>query len=388
VKKHILILYCLLLLSPAVLRSQNAPITTAGRVINATPGAPSVPIHVTVTGFTNIGHFTLTLSFDTTKVHYVSATKNASLTSMSVTYVHPLTGLTDGQLIFVWTGTVGNNLSLADGSSLADLTFAYVNGTGLLSWVYSSGCWYKRYIGTTLVQLNDSPQYLYYLNGGISNRSAPFTYAPVFTNPLPGPLPIPITVNGFTDIGALTLNLEYDPAVINYSGTFTKNAAFGTTFLVGDNAGFGNHRLIVVSWFGSSVSLANGSTLCTLDFSYPSANCSPCALSWFDRGPSCSYSDGNGDVLIDMPQTTYYFDGLVPAGLLPTWTGSVSSAWNDVSNWNACGIPDITRDVVIPNISPNPFPIVTTAASCKSLNIQSGATVSVSPTGSITLGSN
>ena len=387
-KKILLSTLCILLLAIPGLYSQNAPITTAAIVTNATPGAPSVPIPVTVTGFTNIGHFTLTLSFDTTKVHYVSAIKNASLNSMSITYVHPVSGFLTAQLIFTWTGTVGNNLSLADGSSLVDLTFSYVNGTGILAWVYSFGstCWYKRYVGTTLVLLNDVPQNSYYLNGGISNRTAPVTHAPVFTNPVPGSLPIPITVNGFTDIGALTLYMEYDPAVITYSGTFTKNAVFGSTFLVGDNVGFGNKRMIVIQWYGNSVTLANGSTLCTLDFTYPSANCSACALSWYDSGPSCSFSDGNGDLLIDMPQTTYYFNGLVPAVLLPTWTGAVSSAWNNVSNWNVCGIPDITRDAVIPNVSPNPFPIVTTAATCKTLKIQTGATVSVSPTGVLTVG--
>jgi hypothetical protein len=385
--KIVFTLFCFLLLALPPLQSQNAPVTTASRVINATPGNPSVPVHITVTGFNDIGQFTLTLAFDTTKVNYVSATTNASLNGMTVTYTHP-SGNTQGKLVFDWTGA--SNVGLADGSSLVDLTFHYINGTGILSWAYTYGsvCQYKRYITGVLTVLNDSPKYQYYLNGGISNRSAPVTNAPVFTNPVPGSLPVPIIVNGFAHIGALTLYLEYDPAVITYLNSYTKNSAFGSTFLVGDNPGTGGKRLIIIQWYGSSVNLANGSTLCTLNFSYPSANCNPGALSWYDTGPSCEYADSTGDVLIDMPQSTYYINGNVAEGLLYTWTGNVSNAWDNTGNWNACGIPDISRQVVIPNVSPKSFPIITTAASCKSLKIQTGATLSISPGGSITLGSN
>jgi hypothetical protein len=180
--------------------------------------------------------------------------------------------------------------------------------------------------------------------------------------------------------------MEYDPTIITYSGSFTKNPAFDASFLVGDSPASNGKRVIIISWFGSGITLANGSTLCTINFNYPSANCNACILKWFDNGPSCSYSDGAGDGLIDTPQATYYINGLVPVGLLPTWTGAVNSAWDNVSNWNACGVPDITRDVIIPNVSPNPFPIITTTGSCKTLKIQTGATLSVSPTGSLTVG--
>ena len=64
-KKIILILYCFSLLSLPALQSQNAPVTTTGRVTNAVPGDPSVPAAVTVTNFSNIGQFTLTMMFDT-----------------------------------------------------------------------------------------------------------------------------------------------------------------------------------------------------------------------------------------------------------------------------------------------------------------------------------
>jgi hypothetical protein len=287
----------------------DAPVITAGRVINATPG--SVPIPVTVTNFNNIGQFTLTLKFDTTKVRYVpaSAVTNPALSGMAVTYTPP-SGNTQGKLVFTWTGAVNSNVSLPDGSTLATLTFSYITATGILNWAYTYGdiCQYKSYVGGILTALNDTPKYLFYLNGGISNRSAPVTYAPNIVSPTPGALLIPITANGFTNIGALTLYLEYDPAIITYQNTFTKNAVFNSSFLVGDIAGTGTKRLLVIQWYGSAQSLANGSTLCTLNFNYLTAGTN-CALNWFDNGPSCEYADGSGNALIDMPFGDYYKNG-------------------------------------------------------------------------------
>jgi hypothetical protein len=385
-KRIVFIVFCLIFLSLPALWSQNAPVTIAGRVTNAVAGNPSVPIAVTVTGFNNIGQFTLTMKFDTTRVHFVSVTKNPALTGMTVTYTHPSDN-TQGKLVFAWNDSTHNNVSLADGSSIADLTFSYVSGTGILTWSYIFGsiCQYKSYVAGVLTSLGDSPNYLFYQHGGISNRSAPVTFAPDITNPVPGTIQLPILVNGFTSIGAITLHMEYDPAIISYNN-FTNNPALNGGFQVGDNPGIGGKRLLVIQWYGlPTVSLSNGSTLCTLFFNYLAANCNVCALSWYDDNSTCEYTDGT-DVLIDMPQNDYYKNGLVEAGLQNTWTGNINSAWENAGNWNACGVPDITRNIIIPNVTPNSFPVVTTAAYCKTISISSGAALTIGPTGSVTIG--
>lgn len=373
-----------LFLTP-VLLSQNAPVVTAGRITTAVPGDPSVPVAYTVTGFTNIAQFTLTMKFDTTKVRYVSAVPNPALSGMTVTYTSP-SGNTLGKLVMAWTGT--GNVSLADGSSLADLTFHYINGTGILSWAFTFGsvCQFKRYVGTTLTSLADAPKYHYYLNGGISNRSAPVAMAPELADPLPGPLPLPVAVNGFSDIGTFTLYLEYDPAIITYLNSFTKNPAFDLNFLVGDNPGIDGKRFIVIQWYGSSVSLADGAVLCTLDFNYPVATCSSGMLNWFDAGPSCEFADGPGNVLIDMPQQEYYANGLVAEGLPVTWTGHAGTAWEDAGNWTECGTPGKSRHVLIPDVAPDSFPVISDTVYCRSITIQPGAAMTVSSGGAITVG--
>ena len=318
VKKITLLLVCLVWFLSLGMHAENAPVTMAANVTAAIPGVSSVAVPVTVTGFNDIGQFTLTMKFDTTRVRFVSATANPALPGMSVTYTKP-SGNTKASLVFSWTGS--SNVSLADGSSLAGLTFSYVTGTGLLSWAYTYGavCQFKRYVGAVLTTLSDTPKYLFYLNGGISNRGAPVTFVPVIIMTAPGSFQIPVTVNGFNGIGALTLYLEYDPAFITYQNTFTKNPAFGSTFLVGNIAGTDGKMLMIIQWYGGAVTLGNGAALCTMNFSYAGAGAT-CPLSWNDNGPSCEYADGSGDVLIDLPKNYYYHDGVVSPPLIANFT--------------------------------------------------------------------
>ncbi len=311
VKKTFLL--CFILLSTTFVYSQNAPITTAASNTNATANA-SITVPVTVTGFLNVGQFTLTIIFDTTKVRYVSSIANASLTGMAITYTHP-SGNTQGKIIMTWTGAT--NTSLANGATLASLTFTYVASTGILNWAYTYGsvCQYKTYISGVLTAMNDNPQYSYYINGGIANRAAPVTTAPAISNPVAGTVQVPIIVySGFTSIGAVTLYLEYDTTIVTYLNTFTKNASFNSSFLVGNVAGTGSKKMIVIQWYGGGVTLANGSTICTLNFTYI-ANGTTTALRWFENGPSCEYADATGNVLIDTPTSSYYNNGVIGPAL-------------------------------------------------------------------------
>ena len=313
-KTIILIGLVLSSLFPAGTIAAVAPVTMAGNIVNAVPGSPSVAMPITVNGFLDVGQFTLTLKFDTTRVHFISASTNPMLPGMTVSYTPPA-GNTQGKLVFFWTNTA--NVTLDDGSALANLTFSYVSGTGLLNWAYTLGsvCQYKQNSGSTLVTMNDTPKYLYYRNGGISNHGAPATFAPLLPVSAPGPVSLPLTVNNFTGIEALTLYLEYNPALLTYQNTFTKNPLFGSSFQVGNNPGTGGTMFIVIQWYGNPVTLANGSNICTLNFNYTSSSGGICALTFFDNGPSCEFADGSS-VLIDLPTADYYHDGVVAPPLV------------------------------------------------------------------------
>ncbi|MEI7727435.1 MAG: hypothetical protein WCK09_20160 [Bacteroidota bacterium] len=318
-KKTIFISVCFILVISSATFAADAPVTKTACVTNAIPGTASVPIPVTVTGFTDIGKFILTMTFDTTRVRFVSAIPNPSLTGMTVTY-SKIAGKKLGKLIFEWTGASQTNTSLADGSTLADLTFSYVAGSGMLTWNYTGTnvCQYYSYIGGVLTALNHLPQYLFYQDGAVADHGAPVTHAPLLTITGPGALAVPITIDNFNDIGSMTLNLEYDPAVLTFANTFWKNPALGGSFDVGSvPKPASTNRLIVIQWNNSTAkTLPYGSTICIVNFDYVSINGSNCVLSWFDTGHSCEFSDGAASYLSDLPTADYYKNGSVTFTLI------------------------------------------------------------------------
>ena len=71
--------------------------------------------------------------------------------------------------------------------------------------------------------------------------------------------------------------------------------------------------------------------------------------------------------------------------VLSSWTGNTSSDWNTLSNWANSIIPTSTTDVTIASSAGNQ-PVISgaTTALCNSLTINSGASLTISPTGKAT----
>ena len=67
------------------------------------------------------------------------------------------------------------------------------------------------------------------------------------------------------------------------------------------------------------------------------------------------------------------------------WTGDSDTDWSNINNWNICGVPDINRNVVIPQVQSDLYPVIDISASCKTLLIRNGATVTVTTAGSLDL---
>jgi hypothetical protein len=156
---HYLLIGAWLLGSVWNLGAQNAPVTTAGSVINALPGQ-SVTVPVTVSGFSNIGSVTLHLNYNYSKLHFVQCSLNPQLVS---NFAVGDQNLGDGnhQVVIGWYSSLGG--SLTNGSWLLNLTFSYISGSAPLEW-YDNGssCLYTDIYGN---DLNDSPFSSYYING-------------------------------------------------------------------------------------------------------------------------------------------------------------------------------------------------------------------------------
>jgi hypothetical protein len=137
-----------------------------------------------------------------------------------------------------------------------------------------------------------------------ASQNAPVTTCATVSDAIGGTVSVPITVTGFTNIGAVSLTLDYDYAVAHFIQG-TPNPAM-SNFLSGDyDLGNGFHR-ISMGWYGSSNTLADGSTIMTLYFNYIGGN-SP--LNWYENGASCEYADPLGNVLNDVPAENFYING-------------------------------------------------------------------------------
>ncbi len=66
-----------------------------------------------------------------------------------------------------------------------------------------------------------------------------------------------------------------------------------------------------------------------------------------------------------------------------TWTGNISSDWNNNNNWCG-GIPSTTQDADIPSGLPN-YPVITGNSSCHHLSIASGASLTISNGGAFNI---
>lgn len=79
--------------------------------------------------------------------------------------------------------------------------------------------------------------------------------------------------------------------------------------------------------------------------------------------------------------TFFVFAGVLQAQT--TWTGSVSADWNTAGNWTV-GVPLATDEVVIPDVTNDPV-ISTTTALAFSIQVHSGARLTITATGHLTI---
>ncbi|HAK79936.1 MAG TPA: hypothetical protein DCM71_24270, partial [Runella sp.] len=68
-----------------------------------------------------------------------------------------------------------------------------------------------------------------------------------------------------------------------------------------------------------------------------------------------------------------------------TWTGAIDTDWSKPCNWNPAWVPDATSPVIIPNVSNAPSIAAGTAAQAYSVNVQSGASLTIAATATLTI---
>jgi hypothetical protein len=281
-------------------KAQFAPHTIAGNTISFDQ---QLVIPVTVASFNNVASCNLRLTYNPSVVVATLVSKGPGLPgslNFNVTSV-------PGVVSLGWYHSA--NVSLPDNSVLFNITFSQVGiGTSALNW-YDNGnsC---KYSDINSVVLIDQPTNDFYINGSIVilSPNAPQTIIPPVTA-CPGSLvSVPVIVNNFNYVGALNLDLMYDPGVLTYQSA-TASATFpGLTVTTGSSGHISVQGTAAIGTSG--ISIQSGSILTSLDFIY---NGGYTALNWFDNGTSCQYTGPPPSyaILNDAPQANYYSNGTV-----------------------------------------------------------------------------
>lgn len=323
-----------------------------------------VPVTALASASTSVDAIYMEITYDQTVVSAINVTQGAGLTGGTLN-----AGIsTPGLIILNW---YANTISINSLATIFNIEFRRI-GPGVSSPVTLSVSDFTL----------SSTNYTSTMNSGTLSfqADAPHTIAPDALYCYGQTISVPITVNDFNTIGAVSLRLSFDISVLTYSGSFTINPLLPVSSLPITNTVPGTIRVASTNFPVSGVTLPAGATLFTLNFTY---NGGYTGLTWLSSPNSyCEYTNQGFIVLPDTPFATYYTNGSV--GPAPTtWDGSESNVWNTLANWS-CDVPTAYTDVII-GTSPN-YPVIPAAAdiTVKSLTINDGS-VTVSPTAKLTV---
>lgn len=137
-------------------------------------------------------------------------------------------------------------------------------------------------------------------------QNAPVTMVPEVTCGIGEQINIPVTVIDFINIGALSLTLNFDEAVLDYQ-SFSNNSNFPGLLIFEQLPG-----KIVVSglnpYGNPGITLDDNAVLFTLNFYCLGGATS---LWWNDLGGTCEYADDQYNPLNDSPTCSFYKNGSV-----------------------------------------------------------------------------
>jgi len=161
----------------------------------------------------------------------------------------------------------------------------------------------------------------------LSAQNAPITTAGSASSCPGGAITIPITVTDFSQISAVSLRLDFDSTMLQYSGFSNLNVSLPGCMLNVIPVS-GNQKKILIVWSQlAALSLPNGSKIVDLNFVLLGGLPTLLFNNTSNSGGDCEFANANGNALNDIPTPTYYIDAAI-ANLGPAQpdpiTGSAS----------------------------------------------------------------
>jgi len=230
---------------------QGTTITLGSVTAPAAGAAISVPINVT--NFTSVGSITLKVAYDTAVVTYAGLANAA--TGISFT-----SNAANGVITLIWYDATGlTPLSITSGK-LVDINFTYKKNSGAVTF-NTSLCEITTGAGVVIggiTYVNGS------INTGSSGSSTSISIGSAAAPAVGAAFDVPVNVANFTNVGAITLKIGYDTAVVTFTGV--SNAPAGVTFTSN-----GANGVINLIWYDASgntpLSIGTGK-LVDLGFTY------------------------------------------------------------------------------------------------------------------------
>jgi hypothetical protein len=116
---------------------------------------------------------------------------------------------------------------------------------------------------------------------------------------------VPVTAAGFNNIGSCGLQLSYDTDI-----TVATAISAGPLLTGNLNSNLTTPGKIIIGWYTfPGISLPDSTVIFNITFSKVGTGIS--AITWYDDGYSCYYSDSGYVILNDSPSSNYYINGSV-----------------------------------------------------------------------------
>ena len=196
--KKIYLLLSVLLAWSFNLKAQTAEIES----ITATPG-DNVTFDITVAGFpSNVGAISLFIGYDPNVLTFTGTTAG----TITGYFVNNMTG--SNQVGIQWTNPSGQSI---DGVLLT-LNFDYSQLGGMCDLTFNAGCEFADILLNTIT--------VAYTPGHIGPDEGIATLTIPESAAVSGPVSVPIIASDFpSNVGAITLFIEYDNTVLSFAGT-------------------------------------------------------------------------------------------------------------------------------------------------------------------------
>ena len=154
---------------------------------------------------------------------------------------------------------------------------------------------------------------LHYRNAAVISQNAPVSTIEA-GQPCPDNLTqvtLPVTVTGFTQISAFNLRIDYNPQVLVWVTSVNKNPNLPGLLVIDNHVSDTLHKIIAVwsSIYGQT--LADGSTLFGMKFTFLEGASQVNFNNTSVGGSECEYSDYQAIVLNDTPTSSFYHNNQV-----------------------------------------------------------------------------